>query len=250
MQFNFSESHIVEHRTLGYTVFRAILPPSLLSDLRRAATRIRELTRKETGPRAMRSRALLSYEGNRKPFEDYAQLPPLVDAIQKLLTPSHRHGSGFVLLIEPSDIPVCQAWHRDLRETDPGVEPREFQRVQYDPLFFNQINCPLYEDSCLWYVPGSHLRADVASETRAASSSPFAQRGDDLSAEERERLGLVYCRAMPGACCLAMDAGDCAVYHPLAWHLGNYVPYKIRATLHDTCRTPEVDAWYAARSKR
>jgi ectoine hydroxylase-related dioxygenase (phytanoyl-CoA dioxygenase family) len=198
----------------------------------------------------MRSSHLAQCEADRKPFEHYAQLPQLTEAIHKLLTPSHRHGNGCVLLIEPSDIPVCQAWHRDLRETDPGIDPKEFRRVQYDPLFFNQINCPLYEDTCLWYVPGSHLRGDFLAETKAASTSPFAKAAREFTMEEREILGLQYCRAMPGGFCLAMNAGDCAVYHPLAWHLGNYVPYKIRATLHDSCRTAEVDAWYASRSKK
>jgi hypothetical protein len=206
------------------------------------------MTRKASGPRAMRLTGLLQSAVGRKPLEEYAVLPQPVEAIHKLLPPAHRHGSEFTLLIEPSGIPVCQAWHRDIRETDPGIEPMDFRRVQYDPLFFNQINYPLYEDTCLRYLPGSHLRGDFSSETRAAATSPFADRSREFTAEEREVLGLEYCRAMPGGICLAMNAGDCAVYHPLAWHPGNYVPHKIRATLHDSCRTSEVDAWSASRS--
>jgi ectoine hydroxylase-related dioxygenase (phytanoyl-CoA dioxygenase family) len=153
-------------------------------------------------------------------------------------------------LIEPADMPICQAWHRDLRETDAGVEVEEFRRVQYDPLFFNQVNCPLYEDTCLWYVPGSQSQPDLPEEVQAARTSPMSDLTREYTTEEREQLGLAYCRAMPGALCLALHAGDFAVYHPLAWHTGNYLPHKIRATLHDTIRTPEVEQWYARREAR
>ena len=35
MPFAFSDHHIDEYRTQGYTVFRQLLPPSLVADLRR-----------------------------------------------------------------------------------------------------------------------------------------------------------------------------------------------------------------------
>lgn len=53
MSFQFSESHIVEHRMLGYTVFRQIILPSLLRYLRQACSKGHELARK-SNPRAMR----------------------------------------------------------------------------------------------------------------------------------------------------------------------------------------------------
>ena len=37
----------------------------------------------------------------------------------------------------------------------------------HDPECFNQINCALYDDHCLWVVPGSHSRGDTAAEVRA-----------------------------------------------------------------------------------
>ena len=53
----------------------------------------------------------------------------------------------------------------------------EFRRVNRDPLWFNQINCPLYEDNCTWFVPGSHLRDDFPAETAAAEAPlPAAQK--------------------------------------------------------------------------
>ena len=61
--------------------------------------------------------------------------------------------------------------------------------------------------------------------------------------EDRERACLEYCRRMPGAVCLHLDAGDFALYRNTLWHLGNYVPYGKRATLHDVVDTPEFIAW-------
>ena len=60
------------------------------------------------------------------------------------------------------------------------------------------------------------------------------------SAEEREPLCLEYCRSMPGAVQLHLEAGDFALYRNTLWHLGNYVPYRKRATLHDSAWTPEL----------
>ena len=55
---------------------------------------------------------------------------------------------------------------------------------------------------------------------------------------------------MPGAVQLRLNAGDFALYRSSAWHLGNYVPYRKRATLHDFCGTPEYSAYIDERSVR
>jgi ectoine hydroxylase-related dioxygenase (phytanoyl-CoA dioxygenase family) len=109
---------------------------------------------------------------------------------------------------------------------------------------FNQINCALYEDSCTWFVAGSHLRRDLPREAKLFPDRPIA--GLDLkdkTVEERERVCLEYCRSMPGSVQLHLEAGDFALYRNTLWHLGNYVPYKKRATLHDSATTPEFDEW-------
>lgn len=54
-----------------------------------------------------------------------------------------------------------------------------------------------------------------------------------------------YFRGMPGATCLAMDAGDFAIYHPVGWHLGSVLTYRKRATIHDVVFSPESRAWFA-----
>ena len=44
---------------------------------------------------------------------------------------------------------------------------------------------------------------------------------------------LSYTRQMPNAVQIVLCAGDIAFYRNSSWHIGNYVPYVKRATLHD-----------------
>ena len=48
---------------------------------------------------------------------------------------------------------------------------------------------------------------------------------------------------MPGAVQLHLEAGDFCLYRNTLWHLGNYLPYRRRATLHDAVDTDEFFAW-------
>ena len=109
---------------------------------------------------------------------------------------------------------------------------------------FNQLNCAIHEDHCTWVVPGSHLRGDLPRESARFPNG--SMRGPELegkSYEERERICLEYCESMPGAVCLHLNAGDFALYRNTLWHLGSYVPYTKRATLHDVIDTPEFIEW-------
>lgn len=245
MPFKFSESHIEERHTLGYTVFRRIIPASLLRDLRKACAPVHEIARRG-GPRAMRLTGVARHGLDGQAFKDYRELPALNDAIARVLGKPHEYGETdpMAILIETADIPICQAWHRDAREHELLEERRaEFTRVTRLPTFINQVNAPLYDDPSLWYVPGSHLRGDFPAETAACKSTILV--GDHLTDEEREQRGVEYCRAMPGAVCLAMDAGDFAMYHPCAWHLGSVLPYRKRATIHDMVFSPQSREWHA-----
>ena len=246
MAFTFCESMIHDYRHHGYVVFRQILPDSLLADLRRATEPTAELARAQHGPQAQRLQPISDHDIDLKPFEDYAALPALVDAIARILTPEHQIGRGgwwhTGILIEPAERPCCTAWHRDLRETSNVPDVDEFRRICCDPLWFNQINCPLYEDTCTWYVPGSHLRTfDLPGETAAADA---ALPDDDADRETAERGCLAYAQGMPGAVRLQMDAGDLAFYHPNAWHIGAYRPEAKRRTIHGHAPTNEMLDWY------
>lgn len=184
-------------------------------------------------------------EIDRRPFQDYAELPELREAVTKVAGPQcvYADQSWFGVFIEPLNMPWCTEWHRDARGL---LNDEEWDHWTQIPSFGNQVNCPLYEDSCTWYVPGSHLRGDTDAEL-AALSVRYLGFGDqnlegNLTYEERERICLDYCLAMPGAVRLYLNAGDFAMYRPFGWHIGSYVPYKKRRTLIDSANDLELQA--------
>ena len=240
MSFQFSDRLTNEFYSQGFTVFRQISPPSLIADLRRVTDEGRAIARAKKGAQVQRFQPVGVYEIDQKPFQDYAELPALCDAISRVLSPAHVHGNPQIMgvLLEPQDLPYSTAWHRDARNLIEDED--EWHELFYHYDNGNQVNCPLWEDSCTWFVPGSHLRADLEQEKTAFPDfPPLPPVLENLSHEERERIGLEFCAQMPGAVCLHLNAGDFALYRPYGWHLGNYVPYKKRATLHDGVWLPE-----------
>ena len=80
---------IDRYLTQGYWIFRGIIPPTLLRDLRRQADLARALAHELNGPQTQRIQPLDQY-GDRidlQPFRDYVDLPALRDAIEELLGP-------------------------------------------------------------------------------------------------------------------------------------------------------------------
>ncbi|MCZ7643720.1 MAG: hypothetical protein M5U26_00305 [Planctomycetota bacterium] len=95
--------------------------------------------------------------------------------------------------------------------------------------------------------PPAHARP--AGELAAAQALGQAGAKGEASGAEavaRERACLAYAQGMPGAVQFKLHAGDFALYRPIGWHIGNYVPYKKRATLHDAVFTPQYEAWWKA----
>ncbi len=246
MAFIFSDQHIEEYRTLGYTVFRQILPASLVGDLRRVADEARRIAREEHGLQAQRLQPVGRYDLDQQPFIDYGELAVLKDAIHRLLSPAHSHGNRDVygILLEPATDAYCTQWHRDWRDNASGLDLARWDEHFLDDRYFNQVNCALYADSCTWVVPGSHLRRDLQREIKRFPRRPIARPLlEDKSAVEREQLCIDYVTSMPGAVQLHLEAGDFCLYRNTLWHIGNYVPYRQRATLHDAVDTAEFAAW-------
>ena len=254
MRFQFTDEHVRQFHTLGFTVFRQILPTALIRDLRREAAKGLLLARAKHGPQAQRLQPIANYpELDPKPFQDYRELPDLVDSVRRLMGGGKEcnHGSELLgIFYEPADRPSNTGWHRDIRADSPGIDVNEFNQHFLDWGWFNQINCALYDDSCTWYVPGSHLRQwDTDGEKKGAPapvSLRTAEGAAGIDIEELERIGFDYCAAMPGSVQLQLNAGDFAFYRPLGWHLGNYAPYRKRATLHDLAGNESYYEWSRA----
>lgn len=245
MSFQFSERHIEEYLILGYTVFRGVLPPNLISDLRRVTEVGREQARQRHGDQVHRMQPVNDYDLDLRPFENYRDLPALREAIDRLLGPQFVYGDfrWLGVMLEPAVHPYCMAWHRDANEL---LTADEWEHYTKHPEYGHQVNAPLYEDSCTWFVPASHNRINLPRETKFAASDGRWSAAPDLEGktyEERERICYEYCLSMPGARQLHLNAGDFAIYKPWAWHLGNYLPYRKRATLLDGVFTEKSLDW-------
>ena len=245
--FQFSERHIEEYQTQGYTVFRGIVPSTLIEDLRRQCDLGAKIGREKDGLNAQRFIPRTIEGIDLQPFRDFLELPAIRESVAKVL-PSEVISSTvegmFSVLIEPGESPYCTLWHRDWRDNVKGIDLARWEADYKDMDLFNQVNCALYEDSCTWVVPGSHLRSDTDAEVARFPSRPIdGPQLEGLNNSERERVCLEYCQSLPGAQRLLLDAGDYCLYRNSLWHLGNYVHYRRRATLHEGVFTAKFKAW-------
>src|SRR5437016_6204113 len=117
MPFEFRDEMIHEYLASGYLILRGILPPLLLRDLRRECDKARRMAHELHGPQAQRIQPIVKYADklDMKPFRDYAEIPALNDAIQRLLGPGYSYGYTDIIgiLVEPVDRPWNLGWHRD-----------------------------------------------------------------------------------------------------------------------------------------
>jgi hypothetical protein len=258
MAFRISDEHLESYYTHGYCVFRKLIPPTLLDELRVMAEKARIICHEKSGPQAQRLQPISKFDLDLKPYHEYATLPNLVEAIEVLFhgqaryayTPTNTIIAG--ILFEPRNKAWCTVWHRDWRDNAPGIDINIWADKMLDWHLFNQVNTPLYDDGSTWVVPGSHLRPDLTREIERFPDRPIT--GPKLSPEMNngtlERACLEYCESMPGAMQVQLHAGDFMLYRNSLWHIGNYAPSRIRATIHDGVWTPAFHAWFTNPPRR
>ena len=253
MGFAFGEHHIDEYHTQGFTVFRDVIAPPLLAELRRQADIGRPIARRVGGGNAQRLQPLVKHpEIDMTPFDELDRLPVLDRALRDLFAGQPDMATELSLarewvgiLYEPGESPYCMPWHRDYRDLHPGVDLRKWQTLVHDLRMFNQTNVALYDDGCLWAVPGSHLRRDTPQEIRRFPDRPIPHPNvARLDPEQAELVCRAYVQSMPGAVQIRLNAGDFMLYRNTIWHTGNYVPYIKRATIHGALLTPEYKDFY------
>lgn len=242
MACRFEDWMINHYLQQGYMVFRGIVPPSLLTDLRREIDKGREIAWLGN-PQAQRLQPIAKYEDrlNQKPFQDYCDLPELHDAVFRLLGPHQTTGQRSLMgiLVEPRDRPWTVGWHRDgVVEVPIEAQDAELHSAMsemwHDQRVWNQVNCAIYADSCTWYVPGSHLRQhDLPGEKQHTGDTAISEHIASLPPAEAERYCLDLCHKFPGAVQMHLLPGDYMIYRNFAWHNGNYTPYARRGTIHD-----------------
>ena len=106
-------------------------------------------------------------------------------------------------------------WHRDIfAESAAPIEGLQKDLLEYGPAYL-QWNVTLYDDSCLWVVPGSHRR-DMTEEERR-------QFEEDINGIKKQ---------MPGGIQVDLNAGDGVVYTNLILHQGSNYGTKLRRVIH------------------
>jgi hypothetical protein len=247
MAFHFTEQHRDEYFSAGLTILHGIIPATLLSDLRRETDKARHIARKCAGPQSQRLQPVYQYEElDHRAFRDFLELPTLRSTVEGILGPLHKPSDNMGVLLEPAENAWCTNWHRDVAHHIPELEEAWFFQAAANLQTFNQFNAALYDDHSLWIVPGSHHRPDTPQEHACFPGMPPSgpELRQAMRPEERERACLEYAQSMPGAVPVMLFAGDCAFYRASGWHIGNYVPYLKRATLHDNFQGEADRAWW------
>ncbi|THU87865.1 hypothetical protein K435DRAFT_680977 [Dendrothele bispora CBS 962.96] len=122
----------------------------------------------------------------------------------------------FNLLINPTSHSFALRWHRDdIRENASEKEERERLGNWQSGV---QWNTALYEDSCLYIVPGSHKHPRT--EDQRALSMTMEPPANPLD--------------MPGAIRLTLKPGETVFYNSNILHCATYDCTAKRATLHAT----------------
>ena len=215
MTFKVSAQHTEEYMENGYTIFRNLIPSTLLGELRILAAKAQEIAHEKHGPQTQRLQPIVQYLDCTAYFA-LIDLPELHEAIQFIF------GDGFVpgrppngddshagILFNPKERPWCMNWHRDWRDNAPGIDIGYWQKNIMNLNLFNQVNCALYEDTCTWVVPGSHKREDTQAEIERFPMRPIP--GPDQESandEEREIAAIEYLESLPGAVSAQLRAGD------------------------------------------
>lgn len=117
-------------------------------------------------------------------FADFYGSSPLLDVAAYLLdtTEDKMQLELFNLLIEPSEHCFALGWHRD--DVRPDVTREEEVSRLAAPTHGVQWNACLYDDDCLFLVPGTHRRLRTKEESTANQTQPPAARKVDKGAKD------------------------------------------------------------------
>ncbi len=155
----------------------------------------------------------------------------------------------FNLLIQPQSHAFALGWHRD--DVSADVSAQEEERLLRDkPTYGIQWNAALYDDRCLFLVPGTHKRVRTQEEVEANKAAPPPARkvesvpssatdpsnppgatGTGTTAEEGEDDAR-WSIDPPSTLRVELKAGQTAFYSQRILHRASYVPHTLRATLH------------------
>lgn len=215
----------------GYLVIRSLIPADRLEAMRASCETMLERQKVNWArERAQDAPPGGEYETNRQPrvmmmrpglidaetanvVEDFWVADETLEIASQLLCNPEPCITEMMMMCNPvRDWPGGTGWHRDIHPVDMApLDALQADLVENGPRY-TQWNVPLYDDSVLWAIPGSHRRRST----------------------EQERSELLKDRAGPvtGGVPVELNAGDAVVYINFLNHTGSNYTTKQRRTLH------------------
>ena len=217
----------------GYVILRQVIPPHQLADLRRAyellVERQKVIWARERGPDDPPGGV---WETNAQPRLNLGALAGHIDAqtvsaVECWLHENTQGVSSRLLGVEDAAVTemmlMCnpvrdhetddhRGWHRDFYPPHTAPLQGYNEDILENGPRYVQWNLPLYDDSVLWVVPGSHVRFNTDAENAALNK--------DASTP------------LPGAIQTHLAAGDGVAYILPLMHWGSRYNANMRRTIH------------------
>ncbi|EPQ53304.1 hypothetical protein GLOTRDRAFT_79428 [Gloeophyllum trabeum ATCC 11539] len=219
----------------GFVIIPGLIPPSSFAELQQAAERAIERTRKGSWPhRRVVGKQFPPYDSanpdswgvqhvmhpdlGEKAFARWYTSEEVRAVVRELLgcEDENLQMELFNMLINPTEHDFALRWHRDdVKENATEEEEREALGIWH---YGVQWNTALYDDSCLYVVPGSHKTPRTPEQRKHSSTSEAPKDPMD----------------MPGAIQVTIKAGETVFYNSNILHCATYSRAQQRATLHAT----------------
>jgi hypothetical protein len=164
-------------------------------------------------------------------FTSFYGSSPLLDIAARLLDTREENMQLelFNLLIEPEDHAFALGWHRD--DVRPDVSQAEERVRLAAPTYGVQWNACLYDDDCLFIVPGTHVRLRNQAEIKANQQTPPSARPIHAAHDNLDLDG-AWDIDPPSTLRVQLKAGQTVFYSQRILHRASYLPSRTRATLH------------------
>ena len=226
----------------GYAILREVVPRDELDDLRAASEllvdRQKVIWAREAGtddppggewetsgqPRLMVSSTPEIIDEKTAAYVEFWVHENTYGVSSALLGKPHAAGTEMMMMCSPVFDFGPASWHRDVHPFDTAPLQGYAEDILENGPRYVQWNIPLYDDSVLWVVPGSHVRFNTEEEQ--------AQLNKDRQAP------------MPGGVQTHLEAGDGVVYITPILHWGSNYSTTLRRTLHGgSASSPRMRTW-------
>jgi ectoine hydroxylase-related dioxygenase (phytanoyl-CoA dioxygenase family) len=203
----------------GFLILRGIITPAWLASLRRdyeTAVERFQAANPEDWAGSAQPRLHLTQEGliddaNRGAVQLWSDERLLAVSARMLAVPDPAV-TEMMLMCNPRVDHGPANWHRDVHPYDMAPLGVLQDDLRENGPRYVQWNIPLYDDSVLWVVPGSHRRLNTEAENRQLAENA--------------------CAPLPGGVPVELRAGDAVIYVNYLLHWGSNYSSTMRRTIH------------------